>query len=54
MIVVALLVLAVVCGVFWVVGLVAHILGVAIHIFLVLALLALLGSFVLGRRTAGE
>ncbi|HWE63960.1 MAG TPA: DUF5670 family protein [Chloroflexota bacterium] len=38
--------------IFWIVGLAAHILGAAIHIFLVVAIVLALGSFVLGRETA--
>jgi hypothetical protein len=44
-----LLAIALLLAVFWIVGLVAHILGAAIHVFLVVAIVLILGSFLLGR-----
>jgi hypothetical protein len=47
-----LLAIAVILAAFWIIGLVAHILGAAIHVFLVLAILLVLGSFLVGREAA--
>jgi Family of unknown function (DUF5670) len=48
----SLLAIAAILVVFWVVGLAAHILGAAIHAFLVVAIIVALGSFILGRESA--
>jgi hypothetical protein len=47
-----LLAIALILAVFWIIGLVAHILGAAIHVFLVVAIVLILGSFLLGREAA--
>lgn len=47
-----LLTVAAILAVFWIIGLAAHILGAAIHIFIVAAIVVALGSFLVGRETA--
>jgi hypothetical protein len=47
-----LLAIAAILLVFWIVGLVAHILGAFIHVALVVAIVLVIGSFVMGRETA--
>ncbi len=48
-----LIAIAVILIILWLAGLAIHVLGAAIHVLLVLAIIALIAGFIGGRRSTG-